>query len=1010
LLAQDGSLDQNFNPSLQRLYGNIRVAKAQPDGKVLVGGTFNFVDTSTRMHLARLNADGTNDPTFNTGVGPDRDVYSIAIQADGKIIVGGLFKTFNGQVAGSIARLNPDGSLDTSFNCPGTVSPSNTAYVANSLVVQGDGKIVVGGNFANFNGQTANDLIRLNSDGTVDGSFSVYPIPSNGILTAMDSMADGRINIGFTYSVPPGEGRSEVVRLFPDGTLDSSFQSEVFNTGFNQLSTVVSDSSGRVLVGAVVISTSSSVSLIRLLNDGSRDLTFTGSPIGFVHAISVQADGKITIGGEFLEVNGVGRNRLARLNDDGTLDSTFNSNAPIDYNICSLLWQENGKLLVGGRQTNFPMPGVSRLTRHNPNGSLDVSFTTLLRSTDEAHVVVTQPDGKILVGGAFVAVNGIPQQSIARLNSDGSLDSTFTGRANWNVWAIALQSDGKILIGGDFDAVNGVPRVRFARLNEDGSLDGSFNTGTTFAGGNGVYTILPLPDGNILVGGHFHHPDGNAKGLVRLSSNGQIDTTFNPGFSSQSSTVRTIKRQNDGKLLIGGSFGPVHGIPRGAVARLNSNGALDTTFHASHVLTTTVLTIEVQTDGKIFLGGTFTSVVNEVERKYLIRVMPDGTLDSAFSTGTGFGNGAVASIVRQPNGRLLIGGGFSVYNDAPVNNFTRVLESGLIDSSFEVGSGADLQVNGIALQPDGNVIIGGRFSKVQGDFRSGLARLRGSPIAQTRIPFDFDGDDKTDIGIYRPNGGSGSEWWVQRSSNSSVFATQFGAPTDNVAAADYTGDGKTDVAFWRPSTGFWYVLRSEDQTFYAFPFGANGDVPVPGDYDADGKADVGVFRPSSSTWFIQRSSDNGTTIQAFGTTGDVPVNADYDGDGKADIAIYRPSAGQWWLSRSSAGNIAYQFGSPTDKTVQGDYTGDGKADVAFWRPSTGEWFILRSEDSSFFGFPFGTNGDTPVPGDYDGDGRNDAGVFRSSNNTWFINRTTAGTLIQQFGATGDQPLPNAYVR
>jgi len=288
--------------------------------------------------------------------------------------------------------------------------------------------------------------------------------------------------------------------------------------------------------------------------------------------------------------------------------------------------------------------------------------------------------------------------------------------------------------------------------------------------------------------------------------------------------------------------------------------------------------------------------------------------------------------------------------------------------------------------------------------------LNRSCVVPNFAKFDFDGDSKTDIGIYRPNGSSGSEWWLQRSSDGSSFATQFGAPTDRVAAADYTGDGKTDVAFWRPSTGFWYVLRSEDQTFYAFPFGANGDVPVPSDYDADGKADVGVFRPTDNTWYIQRSSDNGTTIQQFGTAGDVPVNADYDGDSKADIAIYRPSAGQWWLSRSTAGNIAYQFGSPTDKTVVGDYTGDGKADVAFWRPSTGEWFILRSEDSSFFGFPFGTNGDTPVPGDYDGDGRNDAGVFRSSNSTWYINRTTAGTLIQQFGATGDVPLPSAFVR
>lgn len=274
---------------------------------------------------------------------------------------------------------------------------------------------------------------------------------------------------------------------------------------------------------------------------------------------------------------------------------------------------------------------------------------------------------------------------------------------------------------------------------------------------------------------------------------------------------------------------------------------------------------------------------------------------------------------------------------------------------------------------------------------------------------DFDGDARTDLSVFRPNGSTGAEWWLQRSSNGNVFATQFGAATDRVAAADYTGDGKTDVAVWRPSSGSWFVLRSEDQTFYAFPFGVNGDVPVPADYDADGKADTAVYRPSTSTWFIQRSSDNGTTIQAFGTPGDVPVNADYDGDGKADIAIYRPSFGQWWIQRSSAGAVAYQFGSPTDKTVVADYTGDGKADVAFWRPSTGEWYVLRSEYVGYYAFPFGTEGDLPVPGDYDGNGIHDAGVFRPSNGTWYIQRY-GSPMIQQFGSTGDLPLPSAYIR
>lgn len=266
---------------------------------------------------------------------------------------------------------------------------------------------------------------------------------------------------------------------------------------------------------------------------------------------------------------------------------------------------------------------------------------------------------------------------------------------------------------------------------------------------------------------------------------------------------------------------------------------------------------------------------------------------------------------------------------------------------------------------------------------------------------DFDGDGKTDISIFRPAPG---EWWYLKSSNGQNFAAQFGASTDILAPGDFTGDGKADIAFWRPSTGFWFVLRSEDQSFFSFPFGTTNDVPVQADYDADGKTDAAVFRPSTQTWFISRST-GGTTIQNFGAPGDLPVPADYDGDHKADMAIFRPSVGEWWLNRSTAGVIAAAFGNSADQPAQGDYTGDGKADVAFWRPSTGEWFVLRSENFSYFSFPFGTTGDMTATGDYDGDGKFDAAIYRPSNSTWFIQRSTAGTLIQGFGQSGDLPVP-----
>jgi hypothetical protein len=268
---------------------------------------------------------------------------------------------------------------------------------------------------------------------------------------------------------------------------------------------------------------------------------------------------------------------------------------------------------------------------------------------------------------------------------------------------------------------------------------------------------------------------------------------------------------------------------------------------------------------------------------------------------------------------------------------------------------------------------------------------------------DFDGDNKTDLSIFRPSAG---EWWYLKSSNGANAALQFGQSTDKLTPRDFTGDGKTDIAFWRPSTGFWFVLRSEDNSFFSFPFGATGDIPAPADYDADGKTDAAVYRPSTNTWFVSQST-GGTLIQAFGQAGDVPAVADYDGDGKADIAIYRPASGEWWINRTTAGLIAFQFGNSSDKPAVGDYTGDGKADVAFFRPSTNDWFVLRSENNSFFSFPFGAAGDIPTPGDYDGDGKFDAAVFRPSSSTWFAQRSTgAGTLIQGFGIAGDIPVPS----
>ncbi len=414
----------------------------------------------------------------------------------------------------------------------------------------------------------------------------------------------------------------------------------------------------------------------------------------------------------------------------------------------------------------------------------------------------------------------------------------------------------------------------------------------------------------------------------------------------------------------------------------------------------------------------------------LFKIQPNGSNKTqlTFTNNLPFGEGFSYSLVWSTDNS-------SIYNAAQLNGVAGIYrisaDGGGTISQIPITAGAAPQWIGGIVPPrgelqvaalGGGLAVNGQLSLVstagqgfagqtstggQYSFASGFWA---APNTIRRSPFDLDGDGKTDLAIFRPGPG---EWWYNKSSNGSSSALQFGAGSDTIVPADYTGDGKTDIAFFRPSSGQWYVLRSEDLSFYALPFGTSTDVPVPADYDGDGKDDVAVFRPSTNTWFVLKSS-GGTTITGFGINGDLPVVADYDGDGKADIAVYRPNAvggAQWWIQKSASNTVfATQFGASTDKTVPGDYTGDGKADIAFWRPSTGNWSILRSEDLSFFAFPFGISTDVPVPGHYDGDGKTDAGVFRPTNSTWFVQRSTAGTLIQQFGITGDLPLPNAFVR
>ncbi|HEX6123852.1 MAG TPA: choice-of-anchor Q domain-containing protein [Pyrinomonadaceae bacterium] len=261
--------------------------------------------------------------------------------------------------------------------------------------------------------------------------------------------------------------------------------------------------------------------------------------------------------------------------------------------------------------------------------------------------------------------------------------------------------------------------------------------------------------------------------------------------------------------------------------------------------------------------------------------------------------------------------------------------------------------------------------------------------------FDFDGDHKADISVFRP---SDRTWYLSRSTDG-FAALQFGLSSDVIAPADFDGDGKTDVAVFR--AGAWWLLNSSNNTIWSASFGRPDDIPVPADYTGDGRDDLAVYR--AGIWWTLDLSKGAVTAFRFGVASDLPVPADYDGDAITDLAVYR--GGQWHIFLSRSGYVSSTFGLPGDKPVTADYDGDGKSDIAVYRG--GVWHILRTTHG-YTAFQWGVPTDVPVPADYDGDGEADAAVFRSG--VWYLRQSLSGTAIGEFGLASDRPVPASYLR
>lgn len=646
------------------------------------------------------------------------------------------------------------------------------------------------------------------------------------------------------------------------------------------------------------------------------DNTFSPSLNGGVQLMEITNDQKLLIAGDFTTVNGQSRLKIARLNADGSLDTSFDANwiySSSNLNnvrVKAITVLPDGKVYFSGSfassGTNIP----DKILRLNPDGSLDNSLTTtpLLEGVNFIKGIrKVQPlsGGKFLACGYFSTVNGNPKSRIARFNSNGSFDSTYTVEINGDCYDIELQTDDKYLVAGTFSTANGDSRKGLVRFNPDDSIDTGFtayNVNNQF--NPDVYKGIELnDDGTMDV---FH--EAITESLLRLKSDGGLLTQYITKIQSSSGLTGDVEVLPNGKVIAVGDYfnsGPM--APQADYFnRFTPNGRHDGSVHIRFTGgSEPARAVEIAADDKVIVGGIFTTVIIGgvvVTKPYLVRLSPHPVPIKRKFDFDGDGRDDLA--VFRPSDRVW-------YINQSTNGFT----------SRQFGLSTDI------------------------------------PVAA-----DYDQDGTADIGVFR----DGVWYWMRSSDN--TFAYSITGQAGDIPQGGFIGrfylrgsahpDGTPGLLVFRPSEAAFY-LQNPYQQSHTVNVGTmpvtSGDIPVSADYDGDEKDDVAIFQ--NGHWYYLSSNDFRVWHFQFGSAGDKPVIGDFDADGRTDYAVFRPSNGVWYIQRSTEGFYAVQWGLADDLPVPADYDGDGRTEIAVYR--NGIWYILNEDNSYNIGY-FGLAGDIPA--------------------------------------------------
>lgn len=1060
---------------------------------MLVGGLFEIADSGI-TNICRTCYDDDGYWSLDTNFTPNAngEVYAMAVLPDGKILVGGAFTRISGQARQYLVRLNGNGSLDTSF----TALPDGLVM---AIAVKPDGRVMIGGDFTAISGVARTRIALLSANGAVDPAFEAS---ADGLVRALAVLPDQRCVAGGDFTSLSGVATRGLGILYRNGSAMADFQGRLNGSAHS----IAIQPDGKIIAGGnftLVGGAHARGKLVRLLNDGSPDLDFVAgtASTGIVKCVAVQPNGGIVVGGDFTEFNGKPVKYIARMYPNGLLDQTLDSAVSSfgSLGLRGLALQPNGGILFGGDVAAVDGTGASYLARLEADGELDTSFPADHPDDWVWNICIEKSSmGGILCGGDFGAFGMFTRKRIAHLYSDGILSSLCANGVNGSlgaIYAVASQTNRRVMVGGSFTNIAGVARRRIARLGSDGVVDTSFNA----VADSTVYSIALQPDGRIVVGGSFQNLNGvSRKGLGRLYPDGVVDASFDP---APDNAVYSLRVQPDGKLLVGGMFTNIAGMVCPRFARLNADGSLDHVFEAPQLSGGAVYSIALRADGDVIAVGAFTNVSGSQCLRFA-QFESDGALRESYSRYARISN-TVCGAAIQPDGKVVLAGQFLQVSGLK-RTFTRHYIARLspylsgaaqiIDASDD-GSEVTWTLTGSSPQfarvemecsTDGVTWTNlGHCAWSNGAWRLANASLplyqvcyvravgvqpcgcfnASESVLETTRQFYLTPRVVPSIVITTPPGPSvllpaGTTTYTVGGTQSNVLgdmnwtlnggaphyfaaanpwsfaATGLAAGTNRIVVAGTSISGTpieksvalvvlpeapagveaSDRLFhdrisvtWLPVDGAVYYEAwrgTLNSTAAATLIGGTAGTR----FD-----DLSAAPGRYYFYWVKARHAEGTSAFSEGCAGRRGgLAVSYAGDIRGGLALFDEASGAWYIRSVAGDSIAWAvpWGFAGCVPVPGDYDGDGALDLAVFDAAAGNWYIqtLAAGNIIAWALPWGWAGATPVPGDYDGDGVSDLCVFDGASGAWYI-MAVNGTVIAwatPWGWLGATPVAGDY--